>query len=240
MKLLLYCVLRNDAQPSPELTVDAVRAIPCPPTNLIAIVAERDAQAINPTIQELLAFENIVAGIHQTHTIIPMRYGCWFDDEQQLGNFLISQQSEYQTLLNELDDCVEMSLRILMIEATTKPDAPAREHASSGRAYLTARRSHYAHEQAEAAARQERITRFCEPLTTIAKRRKDEMKRVAEGWLYSQFFLIPRADLANWNDKLRQLEVPETVKFSATGPWPPHNFVTPEKLSPNSSLLQLH
>ena len=92
-----------------------------------------------------------------------MRYGCVVEQESQVMEMLSAQASHYELLLQELEGCVEMGLRVLLPSgpwAGVTPGGPeeAREVAGPyfldpeaaakrlGLAYLTARKAHYAYQ----------------------------------------------------------------------------------------------
>ena len=234
MKLLLYAVLRNSEKKIHSVNSVSTEVFFISNNNLTAIISACENSA-TPSIEQLLSFEKVVADFHREHTVIPMRYGCLFDNEAQLMNFLTKHQAQYETLLDELEDCVEMGLRFLISvpQAIGNIVVSEPEPVSSGRAYLAARRRHYEDPSTEFQAM---MTEVCAPLDGLFKRQKTEVKRFEDGWLCSQYFLLRRTEIEAWNDKLRHLIVPQSVKLSASGPWPPYNFVMTEN-SPAAMLL---
>ena len=198
MPLLTYCIVAQPAPASAEpiagrfvqlVTVGA----------LAAAVSELDA-APPATPEEALAFEEIVEWFHaRCRSVIPVRFGSLFAHAAELHVALTARACEYARLLEELEDAVEFGVRL-----RTDP-APESGVASTGTAWLEARRRHYAGLDSLAG-------RWRASLAGLY--RGVRMERGTDSLALS--FLVPRRHAAEFQRRAGP---------SSSGPWPPYNFV---------------
>lgn len=195
-----------------------------------------------PDISQILAYEKVNEAFHHDHSIIPMRFGCLFDNERQIAGMLKERGNEYRSLLEEIGDCVEMGVRVLISAnasndnsrplslqaANCKPEAP-----SSGRDFLAALkvkhapRERVAKEMAQV-VEQCRVTfsglfvKFKEEYPRHPARQQSEFQD-----LYSLYFLVHRDAVTPFRVAFQALCSGQVNKFLLSGPWPPYNFVLP-------------
>ena len=245
MKFLLYCIVScSDHQP-----VESFVGVDGQPVSLIvrnriaaAVSTIEDAVERIPEISQILAYEKVNETFHRDHPIIPMRYGCLFDDEQQIARILEERGDEYRSLLEEIGDNVEMGIRVLMPSsarnensktpdlqaANGKPKAP-----SSGRDFIAALKVKHAlgervtQEMAE-------VVKQCQVTFSglFVKFKEESPNRPAQQQpefqdIYSLYFLVPRDAVAPFRIAFKDLCSGEANKFLLSGPWPPYNFVLP-------------
>ena len=116
---------------------------------------------LDPDIPRVRAYERVVLSYHRRGAVVPMRYGCVVEQESQAIQLLEEHGPHYEALLQELDGCVEMGLRVLLpsgpwaavipggpegsreVAGPCPPD-PAAAPDRLGLTYLTARKAHYA------------------------------------------------------------------------------------------------
>ena len=116
---------------------------------------------LDPDIPRVRAYERVVLSYHRRGAVVPMRYGCVVEQESQAIQLLEEHGPQYEALLQELDGCVEMGLRVLLpsgpwaavipggpegsreVAGPCPPD-PAAAADRLGLTYLTARKAHYA------------------------------------------------------------------------------------------------
>ena len=111
-----------------------------------------------PDLTRVRAYERVVNSCHRQGTVIPLRYGSVVSKETQVIELLDEYNPQYESLLQELEGCVEMGLRILLPAASPglppgsrevagpPPPAPPEPPERLGLTYLTARKAHYAHQ----------------------------------------------------------------------------------------------
>ena len=193
-------------------------------------------------IAQLQVYLKVIESFHRRATVIPMRYGSLFKDESWVVKHLEEQREYYAKLLEELDDCVEMGIRILNpdseISLSEEPPPlhnrggqrgghsafPTSHPLSPGRAFLTARKVHY--DRIERAVRDKHgiIERCRAAFAGLFVKCKVEMPTFYPPML-SLYYLVPRAFLEDFRKIFRQVSVEEPAKLLMSGPWPPYNFV---------------
>ena len=179
---------------------------------------------------------------HRRGAVVPMRYGCVVEQESQAIQLLEEHGPQYEALLQELDGCVEMGLRVLLPSgpwATVIPGGPegSREVAGPcppdpaaaadrlGLTYLTARKAHYASQ--DRWTKEYRQAADAVPgavhRTVCQMHHGSSFPRLP---LLSLYFLVPRPAVESFRQAFRQLTESESARLLLSGPWPPYNFVT--------------
>ncbi len=243
MSYLLYCILRQPPRRQPQTrTLVGVAGQPVMLVGhrgLGAVLSPLGPEELAAGIPDLLAYERVVESFHQTGTVIPMRYGCVFEDPAQVLHLLEERRWQYLSLLQDLEGCVEMGIRLLLptevgpsesAPPLSGPPAsaasPARGAVSPrpGQSYLAAQRERYAARDREAwsGALPDKV---CQALAGAFLRHRWESRRLGESLLVSLYFLVPRNRLPLFRKSFRQISAGESWKLLLSGPWPPYNFV---------------
>lgn len=120
---LLYCILSGLKTQSPValVGVDGRPVFLLSNDGLSAAVSEIQHPHISYNIPWLLAYKQVIEAFHNDLAIggvIPMRYGCLFEEISQVIKILKKSRVEYISLLKELEGCVEMGIRILISPAS--------------------------------------------------------------------------------------------------------------------------
>ena len=194
-----------------------------------AAISRIDPADLTPNVARVLAFAKVVEALHAHRTVLPMRYGCLLGDEGQLVDLLRDHGAEYAAILQGLDGCVEMGVRVLLpaevsvpralVESATRP-ASGREYLI-GRAARTTRVEHFARTLAAAT---ERVLRV---LGGLAERTKTDRSGTANPHYASLDFLVKREVVTPFRRQFRWIERTESARLLLSGPWPPYTFVVP-------------
>lgn len=235
MSYLVYCAFRSTEQEMPE-----------PPPGVgrqpVWVVAQEDLRAVVSrflypelvsNFSNVLAYETVVEWFRRYQTVIPMRYGCLFEDCSQIRQFLEERRKQFQLLLGELEGVVEMGVRILLDGASVEMQNPAvpvwpRSLSSppgSGTAYLVAKRNHYAVLDGGSSKRNEIANMIRAQLSGLFVRTRTESSAWADGLLLSLYFLVPSTSVESFSQAVRSIRQQLSCKLLLTGPWPPYNFV---------------
>jgi len=233
VKRLAFAIAR-DRPDLPDLG-DTARSIV---EGLAIIHGPAPPDALSPGLQSLQAFASTVDALHARETVLPLRFGSLHDAECELEAVLRVRFDEWRGLLDEVEGCEEMGLRVLLGNRRTDPE-PARTNPppltpgdKPGLAYLAARRAELAGRdalQGEAARVEGLIVGVLEGL---------HRRRVVEGPgpgrenLLSLVFLVPRDNLAAFQEATRGLFDEGLGQILPTGPWPPYHFASPEPPRP--------
>ncbi|MGC8642535.1 MAG: GvpL/GvpF family gas vesicle protein [Isosphaeraceae bacterium] len=236
MRRLVYAVLRVPDEGPDALSTPA--QVKCHISGELGVAySETEVDALTPTVQRLKAFAEMVDKLHRRFTVVPFRYGCALDSDDQLAELLAERRPAWLAALDSVARCDEYSVHLLPSSgsaggnstAETDQTAPARSQTAArpGTAYLLARQA----EMARAAGHQKH-----------ARDRAEKVRRALEGHyrgyhfdpdaarpgeLLTLVFLVPRASKAAFLQAIDQLPEMSSEQVLTTGPWPPYNFVDP-------------
>lgn len=178
-----------------------------------------------PNLARGLSFARVVEALHAERTVLPMRYGCRFDDDGEVADLLRTRGGEYAAKLRALDGCVEMGVRILLplSPAPVRPGSATEGQATAGRAYLIDRAARYCEDDRFAHALDTLTDRVRGLLETLAERTATD-RGAGPGRLASLAFLVRRAAVDPFREAFRQVEQAESARLLLSGPWPPYSF----------------
>jgi hypothetical protein len=189
---------------------------------LAVVVSRVDEPIAAPSVSALLAYESVVERIHALQDVIPLRYGCRMESEEQIVRLLEDHHQEYEALLVQLRGMTEMGIRLLWQEcAAPSPGLPQ----SPGAAYLASLRNRYNSEDALAPEESLLADRIVALLARWSTEQRREVSSSPQGRLLSLCFLTPKARVEEFRKKAREISLPRGVKLLLSGPWPPYNFV---------------
>ncbi len=210
MKRLLHCVFRSDGTDVAEVVHN--------PRLAVATSPWIDGEL--PDVARLLVYEKAIAVLHASRTVVPLRFGCIKEDESQILQLLDEREAEFKELLCQLDGLVEMGLRIWW---EPPPEEPLPPHpADPGARYLAAARERHA---GLTPIEEQWARHTCGQLEGLYARQKKEARPAPAGRLVSLNFLVARAAVEDFRERVRRMTVPREMKFLVSGPWPPYNFV---------------
>jgi hypothetical protein len=186
---------------------------------------------LTPNIARVLCYETVVEALHADRAVLPMRYGCRFEEEPQVVELLRVHGEEYAVLLRGLDGCVEMGVRVLLPTESSFP-CPSFDpeiEGASGRAYLAARAARYAREEEADRALAAVVARLRAALDGLAERIESDRAVRADRRLSSLYFLVKRGAVDPFRRAFQRIERAEAARILLSGPWPPYNFAAPER-----------
>jgi hypothetical protein len=255
MTTLLYAIVDKAAG-------ERCTAVPLPPgvgaapvrllgmEGLAAAVSTIAASEVMPTLSGALAYAKVVEALHVAHNIVPMRYGCLFENDAEVIDLLRVRAGHYIEILRRVDGCVEMGLRVSDIPDAAKTDSgrapgapadlstppsafqqqPGSKNGSLGAAYLKQRAIVYAHADRRArdvAVTVERIrTAFagrCVQLQIESAASQTALQSPRS--CVSAYFLVQRSGLEDFRNAFHEFARTQRHPIVLTGPWPPYNFV---------------
>ncbi len=195
---------------------------------------------LNPDRETLQTYGRVIEWCHNRYTAIPFRFGYLLPDASQVERLLTERRTHYEALLQGLQGCVEMGVRIFLPwEPPAGPsEADRAANAASGLAYLNARKRSFAWEDREEREAERLAEKVCLALTGLYRRHCRESRGLSQGRLLSMYFLVPRPAQGAFREAARGLSAPDPAAVLLSGPWPPYNFVlaAPPLESPTSAL----
>lgn len=118
MKYLLYCIFHSrKRQITDNLTgVDDQPVVQVSNNGLFAAVSRITREDLKPDVPLIMAYKKVIDLFHRERTVIPIRYGCLLEEKKQVAQLLEKNRMQYETLLKKLDGCVEMGIRVLIVD----------------------------------------------------------------------------------------------------------------------------
>ena len=247
MRYLLYCIFPSQT----DFRRGTIVGVGGQPVSVIVTnglgAALSSIADFNPTLEipQIRTYQQVIESFHRHCTVIPMRYGCLFEEKSQIVRLLEERGGHYATLLTELEGCVEMGIRVLIPNSETPTShSPLRislftprnpDLLGSGGAYLAARKTHYADREqltGESIAVVHRCRATFAGLFVRYKLECPPFRPLPSAFripLFSLYFLVPRSSMETFREAFRQLSAKESAKLLMSGPWPPYNFVQPDQ-----------
>jgi hypothetical protein len=195
-----------------------------------AAVSMIDPADLTPNVARVLSFAKVVEALHAHRTVLPMRYGCLLGDEGQLVDLLRDRGEEYAAILQGLDGCVEMGVRVLLSAEACAPRTPVESapRPASGRDYLTERAARSTREETFVRALAAAKERVLGALGGLAERTETDRDSRMTPRFASLYFLVKRDVVKSFCREFRRIDQTESVLL-LSGPWPPYSFVVPDR-----------
>jgi len=250
MPCLVYCLFAGQDPPPPQ-TPPGVGGGAVEVTGLDglgAAISWVDGNPSAPPVAELLAYGRVVEAFHEQRTVIPLRYGCLCRDRDQVAALVRAGRGRFESLLAEIQGCVEMGIRALVPAGAggecislqeappSRQDCAARAKASQrpGLAYLLARRGGNQQGAQEGREEGDLPARCRTALAGLFLRSLSEGPVQAQGpgkdekRLLSLYFLVPRPKVQAFRLAFTAFSRQESAKLMLSGPWPPYCFAAPQ------------
>ena len=152
MSYHLYCAMRRPGKSQPRIPPGiGGQAVYLVSQDGLSVAVSRGGRPEDPSdLASLRAHAQVVAAWNRFQTVIPLRYGCRLARQDQVTDLLRERAPHYEALLQELDGCVEMGLRLLVPKRPGSASVPGdpegpRDGAEprAGLAYLQSRQTSY-------------------------------------------------------------------------------------------------
>ena len=239
MNYLLYCIFSSTDHQVPEMAlgVGGQPVFLIAENGLSAAASQIPQPDLNPGITEIKAYGKVVEAYNSKRTVIPMRYGCWFKEKSDIIRLLEERHREYEILIEKLIDSVEMGVRIIIPGADCESSGTETLQSlppAAWRAYLEARKAHYAERERFAGENSALIERCRAAFSGLFTQSKWEISPFRDSFsainnqLLSLYFLVPKRSLESFRQAFRPMINQDSARFLLSGPWPPYNFVIPD------------
>jgi hypothetical protein len=261
MSLLLYGIISSDPDPPRTGSWRLPRGVDGAPVYLVeagtlrAIVSRVVRSTATATIARALAYARVVDAVHADRAIVPMRYGCVVREARQVVELLHTRAEEYARMLQAVDGCVEMGIRLLVDRAEPATHAtfplddvrvPGGVFArGAGMAYLARRQQIYDDQDRKAREVEAQLERLRAVFAEWFVRCRAEcppaapVGQVFPAHAFALHFLLKREWLPSFRQAFRRIDRAERSRLLLSGPWPPYNFVGPERVANSFTDLQL-
>lgn len=200
----------------------------------LAMLCNESNEELSATPESMRSYTTTLCEVIKSVTIVPLRFGTIFPQEEEIRAVLKSKSKEYLKLLAKLDQKIEVELKVwwkkeVFMQTMLKNKKMARWkkalETGSGKGYEVVEFG----KAIEELANQERaeLTKafgailhpFAADLVVVDPR--DEYQ------VYDGVFLVERAREEEFDQAVGQLhdKYSETMVFKYTGPWAPHHFI---------------
>lgn len=244
MSYLVYCIFLEDRYPrmdDPPVGVAGSQTYVVADNQLAAAVSALHHSEIPQDYSAILTYHNVIQSFHDQLDVVPLRFGTVFNEEEEVTRLLAKHGERYKKLLEELDGCVEMGIRVISDDMRLAADSCNKEYILSpptapgtGAAYLAERKALYDAEALATKMEQEAIEQYRIPFDGIFVRFKGETSRrpvlgaQSRTTLLSLDFLLPRQSEESFRKVYKNLKSGKNARMMLSGPWPPYSFVLPE------------
>lgn len=222
---MLHCILRDP--PRPAVLTGGLRWIDV--YGLGAVVGDLEPGQVRAADRERLQdYADRISLIHRDETLIPMRFGCVCDSDEAICRLINRHRSRLLALLDDLDDCAEFGIRLLLPAhppAATSPPPPAHADARPGHSHLAAIRMRVDGEALAAQRARQAGGALERAVAGLFRDRREEFAQIGGRDLLSVYFLVPRGTAAAFVEQLQADPSLSSGTGLITGPWPPYNFV---------------
>ncbi|NIQ57813.1 MAG: hypothetical protein GWN71_31780, partial [Gammaproteobacteria bacterium] len=224
MGLYLYCVGRSDhPDPGPQTGIDGA-AVRSPEVAGYRVWLSALPASPAASLDRVRSHHAVIERCCAPATLLPMRFGQWFDTEDGLAAALEGRRARLDRGLERVRDAVEFGIRVIDPGFPASAEVPDR---SSGRAYLEA----LARREREATARERRGATVAVALERHLGSciRAQCARFMTSGALVAAAHLISRHDTGTYRERVRTFEESRPdLRFALSGPWPPYGFVDDE------------
>ncbi|MCF8039502.1 MAG: GvpL/GvpF family gas vesicle protein [Desulfohalobiaceae bacterium] len=193
-----------------------------------------DTQKLAGTVQEAMRFFSVNEAVFDRQDIpsmIPLRYQTVPMDPTSVIECVHRQRSRLDQVLDFLNGCGEMGLRILSSDQAgmkQKYQPEGTSLASSGTAYLRSRQEKSRMHMMEEEKLQEVMDHITAHFSGYCRSCLQETGQGHGRHLPGIYFLVPKEGRAAFEAQFQSLVCPEKWKVLMTGLWPPYNFVSQE------------
>jgi Gas vesicle synthesis protein GvpL/GvpF len=228
MKVYLYCVtdanpnLSDDLNGLDDQIVEVINN-----RSLFVVASKFESEAVAVSRENVLQHEAIVRKAFSTTTVLPFRFGTLVT-ETGLETYLKARESSLLDRLEQVRDCVEMSVKIIWQNSSEIEDSgcavPNLDGAGAGTAFLVLKRQELlGNDRVEQEAR-ELEAWLGAGLRDIVRQEQITIEP-KQRLVFSASYLVERARLTDYRRELGRLQAERTdLHFLSSGPWPPYTF----------------
>ncbi len=198
---------------------------------LAILHTQAPADVLAPGLETLQAYAATIASLHARETVLPLRFGSLHDSSASLDDWLRVRSDEWHGLLDEVEGCDEMGIRILLDASPDSGREPPPTCADRpGTSYLQALKARHAVSDALLAEASRLTERLKDGLVGTFRRSTVETPGPGRERLLSMTYLVPRPALDRFRSAVVPLGHQVPGKLLLTGPWPPYHFAGSDEI----------
>lgn len=224
--LYSYCVVDEQVDIAEHTTGLAGGQITSIETNgLLAFASEFPGDSVPVKAENVMKHDAVVGTVLEKTTPLPFRFGTLVTTEQ-LENFLEKRGEALKTKLNEVRDCVEMSVKVIWTpdaSSIVESESPDRNF-SPGAAFLRAKRREILGDEARVTAAKglkswlhDRVNQFV--------RSEQILLSPSQKLVLAASHLVNKQQMVDYQETMKKVvEERADLHFLVSGPWAPYSF----------------
>jgi len=171
-------------------------------------------------MEAVLHHDWVICEMFNQMTLLPLRFGTCFRDEQDLATHLETYGDQYQKTLEELAGKVELTLKLNPLPFSESRSSPTQER---GKAYFLAKKQRYQQQNQYKQQQQDELNTFQQQLSQnnsnfIYGEPQQETERF--------YLLLKEADLQEISEQIQQWNHQlKTWTIEVSEPLPPYHFL---------------
>ena len=225
--LYAYCVVDEPVQIAEQATGIAGGEIRAIETNgLIALASEFVGDTVPFKAENVMKHDELVGAVLAKTTPLPFRFGTLVKTAQ-LENFLEQRGNALRIKLDEVRDCVEMSVKVIWTPETPaiRESEPADTSLRPGAAFLRAKRREILGDEALVNAARALKSWLHDRLSHLV-RGEEILLRPSQKLVLVASHLVKKTQVGSYQDAMkRAVEDRSDLHFLVSGPWAPYSFV---------------
>jgi len=218
-----YCI-RRAGEPGPS---DGMTGLDDAPVELLEDIAlgvwHSPCGEVAPTPENLARHDRVIRSALATGTPLPLRFGMRIAEVGDLERTLREQRDEYLRLLDRVEGCVEIGLRLPLADpfgSDDAEDAPGAGSGGEGKRYMQNLRTEHERQR----LRREAAERSLAPVLAALPPPVEVAREVVDGSVVVAALLVRRRDVPVFREAFPAAREAVEGPLSMTGPWPPYSF----------------
>lgn len=218
-----YCI-RRAGEPGPSAEVRGVTGAPVVLLEHNGLgVWHSTCGEVHPTPENLARHDRVVRAALATGTPLPLRFGMRIAEVDGLERTLREQRDEYLRLLDRVEGCVEIGLRLPLADrhgsGGAKDDRGAETGGEGGR-YMRRLRTEHERQRLRRGAAERSLA----PVLAALPAPVEVAREVVDGSVVVVSLLVRKPDVPSFRDAFPAAREAVEGPLSMTGPWPPYSF----------------
>jgi hypothetical protein len=223
MKFYVYCLAEKiDASTAALRGISDASVEAIDVEDLSFLVSKFDEKSMPLSVENALAHAKVVQEVFKETTPLPFRFGTVIT-EQQLREYVTAHRSVLEAKLDQVRDCVQMSVRIICNTDQTATDSSS-ETEGPGTEFLKEKRRQILGSDAGNTLAKDVASWLQKQVGTLIKEESVSVS-AADKVMVVAAHLVAREQVAEYRGRLAEArKMRPELHFLVSGPWPPYSF----------------
>ena len=224
--LYAYCVVEELSQVAAGVSgLVGAEIKPIANSGLVALVSEFEGDTVPVQRENVMTHDSVVGSVLMKSTPLPFRFGTLATNEQMV-NFLATRGKALKAKIDEVRDCVEMSVKVIWTPLEVGAGSEVTDQAAGpGAAFLRAKRREILGDEAVVSAANQLNTWLHNKIIGFV-RAEEVTVRPSQKLVLAASHLVERTQIAVYQQAVKEaMEEKRDLHFLTSGPWAPYSFV---------------